>query len=93
MNYQEGRRRGNATVDRKALEMAINFSGMSKDEIARRAGLSPSTISNLLHTRKTCSAETAGKLAKTLKQPTHALFVLNVFTGNYPVNVSAPVAK
>lgn len=89
MTYEEGRRRGNVSVNRQALEMAINFSGMKNSEIAKAAGLAPSTISNLLHTRKTCSPETAAKLARALQQPTHKLFVLNVFTGQSPVYAAA----
>lgn len=79
MTYNESRRRGNAKVDRKALRMAIKFSGMSQAEVARKAKVSPQQISNLLHTRQYCGADTAGKIARALNTDAAELFTLNMF--------------
>ncbi|GAA1450339.1 helix-turn-helix transcriptional regulator [Nesterenkonia lacusekhoensis] len=89
MTYEEGRRRGNATVDRRALSMAIRFSGLTKAEIARRAGIVPTTITNLQRHRTTCSVDTAAAIAKALEVPTRELFLLNTFTGNSPLSTAA----
>lgn len=90
MTYAEGRRRGNATVDTRALKMALRFSGLTKTEVARRAGVVPGTLSNLVNGhRKTCSIETAAGIAKALSCETGELFMLNVFTGQSPVTNAA----
>lgn len=81
MRYDETRQRGNAKVKREALSLAIDFSGYTRAEVARRAGVSPQQISNLLTSRDYCRADTAAKIAKVFGQPTHKFFVLNVFDG------------
>lgn len=90
MTYEEGRRRGNATVDIRALNMAIKFSGLTKSGIAKRAGIVPGTLSNLINGhRKTCSVETAAAIARSLGCETSELFALNMFNGQSPVNTAA----
>ena len=79
MTYAETRQRGNATVDRRSLEMAIKFSKMNKAEVARKAGISQGTLSNLLHTRRTCTVDTAVAIAEALEVKPSDIFFLNLY--------------
>jgi DNA-binding XRE family transcriptional regulator len=77
-------------VDLRALTMAIKFSGLTKSEVAKRAGIVPGTLSNLINGhRKTCSVETAAAIARALGCETSELFALNMFTGQSPFNTAA----
>ncbi len=64
-------------VDTKALRMAISFSGLTHEQIARKAKLSQSSVGMLASgNRTTCKADTAAAIAKALKQKPADLFEL-----------------
>lgn len=78
MNYNETRRTLTARPKVSAIEMAMGFNNIkTKAELARAAGISKGTAGNLLNgKRATFNPETAAKIAKGLRVPTDALFVL-----------------
>lgn len=79
MNYDDTRRFGNAKVKRDSLKTALEFKQWSYQDLADKAGVSKSQISNLMNSRTTCKPETAGKIAKALGLKTEHIFLLNTF--------------
>lgn len=77
MTYDETRRRFAATVDPRALRMALKFHRWSYSDLARAAGVSKGTVGNLASgTRTSANPETAAKIAKALNVDTEDLFRL-----------------
>ena len=56
MNYTENKNLSDS-IHRRLID-AINFSGMTKTEIARKVGITSATISSYIHKNKMPSVET-----------------------------------
>lgn len=56
------------------LNNALAFTGWSKARLAKEAGISPSTIGNILGKRGQCSAATAGAINDAFKRALPAQF-------------------
>lgn len=71
---------GNMKIDRKVLRFYLNGSGISERELARKAGVSHSTINHYVTGRRTsCIPSTAGKINKALGAQPGDIFQANLF--------------
>ena len=67
-----------ARVDAWRLATAIDYSGMSRADLARKARVGKSTIVGLTSgARTTCKVETAKRIAKALRKPPAELFTVH----------------
>lgn len=81
MRYEDTRRTLTARPNVSAILMAMKFRGMTKADLARRAGVSKGTVGNVLNgNRQTFNPETAHKLATALELPADDLFTLSPLT-------------
>ena len=72
-----GRSKTYAEEIRSRLQAAIRASGISQKEIARRLGLSPSTVSKYARMEKSPSVDTFGRLCEVLGVSSDAILGLN----------------
>lgn len=71
------RRAFTAQVKKDALKMAVDFHQLSYAQAAERAGVSKSTIGNLMSgKRRTVTPETAAKIAAGFNVSTESIFYL-----------------
>ena len=82
--YQDTARGFTARPQKQQIRLAMKFNRWTNAELARRAGISPGTVGNVLGARATCNPETAAKIAKALNVDTADLFVLEPLTGASP---------
>lgn len=75
-----GRSHGHyAKVDAWRLATAVDYSGMSRAQVAAKAKVGKSTLVQLTSgNRATCKVETAKRIAKALRKPPAELFQLVV---------------
>ena len=80
MKYEDTARVGNMRIDRKVFRFYLNGSGITERELARRAGVSHSTVNHYVTGRRaTCNPETAGKINRALGAAPGDIFQPNVF--------------
>ncbi len=75
--YTETRRGFTARPHKEQIKLAMSFYRLTNAELALRAKVAPSTIGNILGTKRdTCNPETAAKIAQALGMGTERLFTL-----------------
>lgn len=79
-DYQATRRGFTARPQKNQIRLAMKFHRWSMTELANRAGVSRSTVGNILGARDTCNPETAAKIAEALNVDTTDLFTLEPIT-------------
>jgi len=72
--YESTRQGFTARPNLTVLNNALAFTGWSKARLAKEAGISPSTIGNILGKRGQCSADTAGAINKAFRKALPAHF-------------------
>ncbi|MBM7796855.1 helix-turn-helix transcriptional regulator [Pseudoglutamicibacter cumminsii] len=78
--YQDTARGFTARPQKQQIRLAMKFNRWTNAELARRAGISPGTVGNVLGARATCNPETAAKIADALNVDTTDLFTLEPIT-------------
>ena len=78
--HQDTARGFTARPNKQQIRLAMQFNRWTNAELARRAGISPGTVGNVLGARGTCNPETAAKIADALNVETTHLFKLEPIT-------------
>lgn len=88
--YEESRKTLTARLNPSAFRMAFRMRDYGTNELAARAGVAPSTISNMTNARrKTFRPDIAGKVARALGVQVEDIFFIDMLHRNGTCNNKA----